>query len=95
LPPQIPLINNIDVAILTDVNLIRGALYRQAFGAVRWVECVQAIKARGVKNIVECGPGKVLAGMVKRIDPELSGFPLFDPATLVDVKNVLLSDPNE
>jgi [acyl-carrier-protein] S-malonyltransferase len=95
LPPQIPLINNIDVAILTDVSSIRDALYRQAFGAVRWVECVQAIKARGVNNVVECGPGKVLAGMVKRIDPELSGFALFDPATLADVKNVLLSNSNE
>ncbi len=95
LPPQIPLINNIDVATLTDVSAIRDALYRQAFGAVRWVECVQAIKALGLKNIVECGPGKVLAGMVKRIDPELSGFALFDPTTLADVKNVLLSDSNE
>jgi [acyl-carrier-protein] S-malonyltransferase len=56
---------------------------------VRWVECVQAIKAHGISTLVECGPGKVLAGMVKRIDPELTGLPLFDPASLSDVKGQL------
>ena len=85
-PPQIALINNIDVAVETDADRIRDALYRQAFGPVRWVECVQALKARGIQHIVECGPGKVLAGMVKRIDPDLTGMALFDPATLADVK---------
>ena len=89
-PMQIPLINNIDVAIETDVDPIRDALYRQAFGAVRWVECVQAIKAHGVTNIVECGPGKVLAGLAKRIDAELTGAPLFDPASMIQVKEMLL-----
>jgi [acyl-carrier-protein] S-malonyltransferase len=64
-------------------------LYRQAFGPVRWVECVAAIKTRGVSTLVECGPGKVLAGMVKRIDAELTGLPLFDPASLADVKAAL------
>ena len=88
--PQIPLINNIDVAVETNPGRIRDALYRQAFGPVRWVECVQAIKARGLHTLVECGPGKVLAGMVKRIDPELTGLALFDPATLQDVKGVLV-----
>lgn len=87
--PQIPVINNIDVAIETDADRIRAALYQQAFGPVRWVECVQAIKARGITHIVECGPGKVLAGMVKRIDPELTGLPLFDPASLAEVKEML------
>ena len=87
--PQIALINNIDVATETDITRIRDALYRQAFGAVRWVECIQAIKARGVVNIVECGPGKVLAGLVKRIDPELTGMPLFDPASMAAVKEFL------
>lgn len=87
--PQIPLINNIDVAVETDAARIRDALYRQAYGPVRWVECVQAIKARGVTNIVECGPGKVLAGMAKRIDAELTGSPLFDPASLAEVKTAL------
>ncbi|HEY3049662.1 MAG TPA: ACP S-malonyltransferase [Polaromonas sp.] len=87
--PRIPVINNIDVAIETDPERIRAALYRQAFGPVRWVECVQAIKARGLVTLVECGPGKVLAGIVKRIDPELTGAPLFDPASLAAVKEIL------
>jgi [acyl-carrier-protein] S-malonyltransferase len=87
--PQIALVNNIDVAVETDISRIRDALYRQAFGPVRWVECVQAIKARGLTVLVECGPGKVLAGMVKRIDPEMSGLALFDPTTLQDVKGAL------
>ena len=88
-PALVPVVNNIDVSVETDADRIRDALYRQAFGPVRWVECVQAIKARGVTTIVECGPGKVLAGMVKRIDAELNGLPLFDPATLADVKAAL------
>ncbi|MGC4366245.1 ACP S-malonyltransferase [Hydrogenophaga sp. R2] len=88
-PALVPVINNIDVAIETDADRIRDALYRQAFGPVRWVECVQAIKARGVTHVVECGPGKVLAGMVKRIDAELQGLALYDPATLADVKAAL------
>ena len=86
---QIPLINNIDVAIETDIVRIRDALYRQAFGAVRWVECVQAIKALGISHFVECGPGKVLAGLVKRIDADLTGVPLFDPASMTQVKEML------
>jgi len=87
--PQITLINNIDVTVEVDADRIRDALYRQAFGPVRWVECVQAIKAHGITHVVECGPGKVLAGMVRRIDPELTGLPLFDPATLLEVKGQL------
>lgn len=87
--PQIPVINNIDVTVQSDADAIREALYRQAFGPVRWVECVQAIKARGLTTLVECGPGKVLAGLAKRIDPELTGAPLFDPASLAAVKELL------
>ena len=87
--PRIPVLNNIDVAVETDAERIRDALYRQAFGPVRWVECVQALKARGLATVVECGPGKVLAGMVKRIDAELTGLALFDPASLQDVKGLL------
>ncbi len=89
--PQIPVVNNIDVALESDADRIRDALYRQAFGPVRWVECVQAIKARGVSHLVECGPGKVLAGMCKRIDAELTGMALYDPATLAEVKGALAS----
>jgi len=87
--PRIPVINNIDVAVETGADRIRDALYRQAFGPVRWVECMQAIKARGITTVVECGPGKVLAGMVKRIDADMTGAALFDPATLADVKGLL------
>lgn len=87
--PQIPVLNNIDVLVETDAHRIRDALVRQAFGPVRWVECVQAIKARGVLQVVECGPGKVLAGLVKRIDAEMTGMALFDPASLSDVKGAL------
>lgn len=88
-PPQIALVNNVDVAVEVEVDRIRDALYRQAFGAVRWVECIQAIKARGIAHVVECGPGKVLAGMVKRIDAQLTGAALFDPPTLAEVKAML------
>lgn len=95
LPPQIPLVNNIDVVVETEVERIRDALVRQAFGPVRWVECVQAIKVRGVTTVVECGPGKVLAGLVKRIDPELNGVPLFDPMSLAAVKDLLLGAKDE
>lgn len=87
--PEIPVVNNIRAAIEVDVDRIRAALYEQAFGPVRWVECIRTIKARGVTTIVECGPGRVLAGMVKRIDPELTGASLFDPASLVEVKEML------
>lgn len=87
--PNIPVINNIDVAVEVDADRIRAALVAQASGPVRWVECVQAIKARGLTHVVECGPGKVLAGMVKRIDSELTGTPLFDPASLAEVKEIL------
>ena len=89
---QIPVINNIEVAVETDPDRIRAALYEQAFGPVRWVECVQAIKARGIGTLIECGPGKVLAGMVKRIDAELTGAPLFDLASLADVKTLLTTE---
>jgi [acyl-carrier-protein] S-malonyltransferase len=87
--PQIPVVNNIDVAVQTDADAIRDALYRQAFGPVRWVEVVQALRARGLTHIYECGPGKVLSGMVKRIDAEAITACVFDPATLADVKKVL------
>jgi len=72
-----------------DGAAIRDALYRQAFGPVRWVEVVQALKARGVTHIIECGPGKVLAGMAKRIAGELVTGSIYDPATLAEVKGIL------
>ena len=87
--PQIKVVNNIDVVIETNADRIRDALYRQAFGPVRWVECVQAIRAQGVTMVLECGPGKVLAGMVKRIDADMTGLPVFDPASLAQAKGGL------
>lgn len=89
--PQIPLVNNIDVQIQSDVTQIKEALVRQAYGPVRWVECMQAIQSQGVKAVIECGPGKVLTGMSKRILPDLPCAALFDPASLSEVKEVLSS----
>jgi len=87
--PAIPVVNNIDVAVAAEADAIRDALYRQAFGPVRWVETILALKARGLGHVIECGPGKVLAGMVKRIDGDLVTATVFDPASLQDVKAVL------
>jgi len=84
-----PVVNNIDVAVTDSADALRDALYRQAFGPVRWVEVVQALKARGLSHIIECGPGKVLAGMVKRIDAELQSCTVLDPASLAEAKNLL------
>ena len=87
--PWLPVVNNIDVAEVSEPDAIRDALYRQAFGPVRWVEVVQALRARGLTHIIECGPGKVLAGMVKRIDAEALSGAIFDPASLAEVKGML------
>ncbi len=87
--PSIAVINNIDVASPTEPAVIRDALYRQAFGPVRWVEVVQALRAQGLSHIIECGPGRVLAGMVKRIDPLAQSATIFDPASLAEVKGLL------
>lgn len=80
--PSVPVINNVDVARQTDPAAIRDALVRQAWHPVRWVETVQAMKAQGVTHIVECGPGKVLNGLTKRIDKDLVGLAITDPASL-------------
>lgn len=87
--PAIPLINNIDVAVQDDPAAIKEALYRQAFGPVRWVEIVQAIRARGIGHLFECGPGKVLAGLARRIDATLVVGNVLDPATLAEAKGML------
>ncbi|MGB8415016.1 ACP S-malonyltransferase [Paraburkholderia sp.] len=80
--PSIPVINNVDVAVVNEPAKIKDALVRQAAGPVRWVESVQAMAAQGVTHVIECGPGKVLAGLTKRIDGNLIGASVFDPATL-------------
>jgi [acyl-carrier-protein] S-malonyltransferase len=87
--PQIAVINNVDAKVETDPQAIRDALYRQAFGPVRWVEVVQAMRALDLKHIIECGPGKVLAGMVRRIDAEAVTMSVFDPASLAEAKELL------
>lgn len=80
--PVIPVINNVDVAVVSDPAAIKDALVRQAASPVRWVETVQKMKGEGITRVVECGPGKVLAGLVKRIDGEIVGDAIFDPASL-------------
>lgn len=80
--PQCPLINNVDVASPSDPAAIKDALVRQAWHPVRWVETLQAMKAQGVTHVVECGPGKVLTGLTKRIDRDLTGLAITDPASL-------------
>jgi len=87
--PRIPVVNNIEVKVETDPDRIRAALYEQAFGPVRWVECVRAIQARGIGTLIECGPGKVLAGLVKRIDGSLNSASVYDPVTLAEAKGML------
>ena len=87
--PKISVLNNIDVKIETDPLAIRNALYRQAFGPVRWVEIVQAIRARGLSHIIECGPGKVLAGLCKRIDADVVSGSVFDPTSMAHAKDLL------
>jgi [acyl-carrier-protein] S-malonyltransferase len=87
--PQIPLINNVDVAIVSEPAAIKDALVRQAAGPVRWVECVQAMAREGVTHVVECGPGKVLAGLTKRIDGSLAGASIFDPASLEETRKLI------
>jgi [acyl-carrier-protein] S-malonyltransferase len=80
--PQLEVLNNIDVARETDPARIRDALARQAAGPVRWAEIIQAMAASGVTHVVECGPGKVLAGLTKRIVPTLESLAIFDPASV-------------
>ncbi|HVE53412.1 MAG TPA: ACP S-malonyltransferase [Ramlibacter sp.] len=87
--PRIPVVNNIEVKVEADPDQIRAALYQQAFGPVRWVECVRAIQQRGVTTLIECGPGKVLAGLVKRIDANLVSGAVYDPASLAEAKGLL------
>ncbi len=87
--PQIPVVNNVDVAIVSEPAAIKDALVRQAAGPVRWVECVQAMAKQGITHLIECGPGKVLAGLTKRIDGNLVGAAITDPASLEETLKLL------
>lgn len=80
--PNIPVINNVDVAIVDSADSIQSALAKQLHQPVRWVETVQRMATDGVDTMIECGPGKVLAGLNKRITKEISAMPVFDPDSL-------------
>ncbi len=87
--PALPLFNNVDVAVIADPAGIKEALVRQVASPVRWVETVQRFAAGGITHVVECGPGKVLMGLVKRIDPALIGDAIVDQASLERVLTLL------
>jgi [acyl-carrier-protein] S-malonyltransferase len=87
--PTISVINNVDVQTLQDVNAIKDALVRQAAMPVRWHETINAMVQQGVTQVVECGPGKVLAGLTKRINDSAIGVPMFDEASLNDALAVV------
>ena len=80
--PAIPVLNNVDVKSENESSRIKDALVRQAASPVRWVEIIRAMAEQGVTHVVECGPGKVLAGLVKRIDPKVTGIAAADRASL-------------
>lgn len=80
--PRIPVVNNVDVALETDTQRIKDALARQACKPVRWVEVVRRMAGAGITHVAECGPGKVLAGLTRRIDGTLQGYAITDPLSL-------------
>lgn len=80
--PAIPVINNVDVDAANDPADIRRALVRQLYSPVRWVETIRKMQAGGVDRLIECGPGKVLVGLNRRIDRNMTALPVYDPDTL-------------
>jgi [acyl-carrier-protein] S-malonyltransferase len=89
--PRVPVLNNVDVAVETEVHGIRDALARQACNPVRWVEVVEGLVERGITDVVECGPGKVLSGFTKRIDSRLNGATINDPSSLEQILKMVQS----
>jgi len=89
--PRIPVVNNVDVAVESDPRRIRDALARQACKPVRWVEVVRHMAGMGVTHVAECGPGKVLAGLTKRIDGNLQGLAITDAQSLEQAIQALKS----
>jgi [acyl-carrier-protein] S-malonyltransferase len=87
--PQVPVLHNADVAAYSDADKIKDALVRQLHSPVRWVETVQAIAAQGISHAAECGPGKVLAGLNKRIVAEMTCFALTGTDAVAEAKNQL------
>lgn len=92
--PRIPVLNNVDVAMPTDIDSIKSALERQAWHPVRWVETIVEMRRQGISHIVECGPGRVLAGLIKRIDKEITVFSVNDPSSLEQTLNSINSIKN-
>ena len=80
--PRVPVLHNVNVEEAKDPAAIRQLLVEQLYSPVRWVETVQAIAGRGAQVVIEAGPGKVLTGLIKRIDRSLEALPVFDPASL-------------
>ena len=87
--PAIPVLNNVDVALADDPAAIKAALARQACNPVRWAEVIRAMAAAGVTDVAECGPGKVLAGLTRRIEPGLQGHAITDPGSLAQTLEAL------
>jgi [acyl-carrier-protein] S-malonyltransferase len=87
--PRIPVVNNVDVAVEKEPQRIKQALARQASNPVRWVEVVRRIAGEGISRVAECGPGKVLAGLTRRIDSSLQGYAITDPQSLEEALQVL------
>jgi [acyl-carrier-protein] S-malonyltransferase len=80
--PEIPLLHNVDAAPARDLEGLRERLVSQLHRPVRWVETVQRVAAEGLTRAIECGPGKVLTGLNKRITKDLTTLPVYDPQTL-------------
>jgi [acyl-carrier-protein] S-malonyltransferase len=80
--PRIPVVNNVDAAVEKEPQRIKQALARQASNPVRWVEVVRRMAGDGISHVAECGPGKVLAGLTRRIDSSLQGYAITDPQSL-------------
>lgn len=87
--PTVPVVNNVDVSIIDNPSAIKDALARQACNPVRWVEVIRRMKDAGVTQVGECGPGKVLAGLVKRIDGGMQGLAIADPQDVSDALEAL------
>jgi len=87
--PQIPVINNVDVTSCSAADAIRDALIRQLYSPVRWVETIETMQKTGINTIIECGPGKVLAGLNKRIAKAMTAVPVYDSAGLQQAREVL------
>ena len=84
--PKVPVIQNIDVASFNDPAAIKDALVRQLYGPVRWIETIKALADAGMKHVIECGPGRVLVGLNKRIDDRIQAASIHDQASLDTVK---------